>query len=199
MDGDRIRRALYAIIQAIMGRIDYLALYQAEVIRQDGQTVELRPLDTRMPDMADVPIWHGLPGIEVAVAKGAIVLLGFRDGDPTRPFAMLWQSETLTDVKLTASGKVEVSAGGDVAVEADGDVKVSAQGSASVQAQGSATVEAQTSATVKASGDVSVEGATIHLGGSAAVLGAARMTDTVQAGPFAGTITKGSLKVLVGG
>ncbi len=191
MDGDRIRRALREILQSIMGRVDYFALYQAEVISQSGQTLELRPLDSRFPDMDEVPIWHGLPGVEVKIEKGAIVLVGFRDGNPTRPFAMLWQSETLTDVKLTASGKVEVSAGGDVSVSADGDAKVSAKGSA--------TVEAQTSATVKASGDVSVEGATIHLGGSSAILGAARIKDTVQAGPFAGTITKGSVKVFAGG
>lgn len=190
MDSDRLKRALASLVSGIMGRVDYLALYQAEVMSQDGQTLEVRPLDARFPDMDEVPIWHGLPGVEVTVQKGAIVLIGFRDGDPTRPFAMLWQSESLTDVKLTASGKVEVSAGG--------DVKVSAKGSASVQAQGSAAVEAQTSATVKASGDVSVEGATIHLGGLAAVLGAARQTDAVQAGPFAGTITKGSLKVFAG-
>lgn len=198
MDSDRLKRALAALVSGIMGRVDYLALYQAEVMSQDGQTLEVRPLDARFPDMDEVPIWHGLPGVEVTVQKGAIVLIGFRDGDPTRPFAMLWQSESLTDVKLTASGKVEVSAGGDVKVSAGGDVKVSAKGSASVQAQGSAAIEAQTSATVKASGDVSVEGAAIYLGGSSPFLGAARQTDAVQAGPFAGTITKGSLKVFAG-
>lgn len=191
MDSDRLKRALASLVSGIMGRVDYFALYQAEVISQSGQTLELRPLDSRFPDMDEVPIWHGLPGVEVKIEKGAIVLVGFRDGNPTRPFAMLWQSETLTDVKLTASGKVEVSAGGDVSVSADGDAKVSAQGSV--------TVEAQTSATVKASGDVSVEGATIHLGGSSDALGAARITDAVQAGPFAGTITKGSVKVFAGG
>ena len=181
MDTDRLKRALTSIVSGILGRIDYLALYQAEVVSQSGQTLEVRPL---------VPIWHGLPGVEVTVKKGAIVLIGFRDGDPTRPFAMLWQSETLSDVKLTASGKVEISASGDVSVSADG--------SASVSASGSVSVEARTSASVKATGDVSVEGTTIHLGGSSAVLEAARKTDTVQAGPFSGMITKGSLTVFTG-
>lgn len=190
MDTDRLKRALTSIVSGILGRIDYLALYQAEVVSQSGQTLEVRPLDQRFPDMDEVPIWHGLPGVEVTVKKGAVVLIGFRDGDPTRPFAMLWQSETLSDVKLTASGKVEISA--------SGDVSVSAGGSASVSASGSVSVEARTSASVKATGDVSVEGTTIHLGGSSAVLGAARMTDTVQAGPFSGMITKGSLTVFTG-
>ena len=185
--GGRLRRALGGILGGVLRRIDYLALYQAEVVSQSGQKLEVRPLDSRFPELSEVPIWHGLPGVEVEVKKGSLVLIGFRDGDPTRPFAMLWNAESLTDLKLTAGGKVTIEASGPVEVKSGGDVKVTAKGSAAVEAQGSATV--------KAALDVSVEAQTVHLGGSAAVLPVARMSDNVQAGPYAGTIVKGSSSV----
>ena len=183
----RLRGAFQGILRGALANLDYLALYQARVESQKGQTLELSPLDKRIPDLDEVPIWHGLPGVEVTVQKGAIVLLGFRDGDPASPFAMLWNAESLTDLKLTAGGKVTIEASGPVEVKSGGDVKVTAKGSAAVEAQGSATV--------KAALDVSVEAQTVHLGGSAAVLPVARMTDNVQAGPYAGTIVKGSSSV----
>ena len=49
---------------------------------------------------------------------------------------------------------------------------------------------------VGATVNVGGEGATVNLGGS--VLGVARLGDTVQAGPFPGTITKASTKVKTG-
>ncbi len=44
-------------------------------------------------------------------------------------------------------------------------------------------------------GTVIINAASVKLGGSTAILGVARMGDTVQAGPFAGAITQGSTKV----
>lgn len=164
----RLRGAFQGILRSTLANLDYLALYQARVESQKGQTLELSPLDKRIPDLDEVPIWHGLPGVEVTVQKGAIVLLGFRDGNPASPFAMLWNAESLTDLKLTAGGKVTIEASGPVEVKSGGDVKVTAKGSAAVEAQ------------------------TVHLGGSAAALPVARMSDNVQAGPYAGTIVKGS-------
>lgn len=48
---------------------------------------------------------------------------------------------------------------------------------------------------IETTGTVTIKAATAIELGAAATLGVARQTDTVQAGPFAGTITGGSLKV----
>lgn len=182
MEADRIKGALQRLVQAFTSRIDYLALYPARVVSQSGQTVELHPNDARIPDLTDVPLWHGLPGVEVEVENGANVLLGFRGGDPTRPFAMLWQAESLRTLTLTATGEVSISCN---------EASVSARGDVSVEAKGSAKVKGLT-----VSIDATQPLSSISIGGSA--LGVARQTDPVQAGPFAGTITMGSLKVKAG-
>ena len=176
---DRIRKALGELVHGACGGIH--GLHPAKVVSQKGQSLDLQPVASDMPDMADVPIWHGIPGVEVSVATGALVLMGFRNGDPAQPFAMLWQSESLTDITIRATGKVSVSAGGNVEVEA----------------RGAASVKGAT-ATVKADASATVDAPVIRLGGDGAVLGVARQTDTVQAGPFSGAITKGSLKVFGG-
>ena len=180
MEADRIKAAFQRLVQAFTARIDDLALYPARVVSQDGQTVELHPEDARIPDLADVPLWHGLPGVEVEVENGANVLLGFRGGDPTRPFAMLWQAESLKGLTVTATGEVKVACR---------DAKVEASGKAEVKGA---------SVKVEATGAVDVKGNMVRLNDDVGLLGVARQSDPVQAGPFGGTITMGSLKVKAG-
>lgn len=184
MEADRIKGALQRLVQSFMARIDYLALYPARVVSMEvsGQTVELKPDDARIPDLTDVPLWHGLPGVEVEVEKDARVLLGFEGGNPARPFAMLWQGETLKSLKVTSVGEVSVEAQGDVEVKGV-NVKVEATGKAEVQGN-TVAIDAKTPL-----GSIAIGGAN---------LGVARQSDPVQAGPFAGTITMGSLKVMAG-
>lgn len=187
MEGDRIRSALQTLVNGLERGLDYRAFYRARVVSQSGQTLELQPLDERIPALKDVPIWHGIPGVSTEVEKDAVVLLGFLDGNPAEPFAHLWDSESLK--------KVEIVCKGDVSVTSDGSVSVECRGKASVKSDSSVSVEAKATASVKADGEVSVDGGIVRIGGTAAVLGLARQTDPVQAGPFAGTITKGSVKV----
>lgn len=56
------------------------------------------------------------------------------------------------------------------------------------------TIETSDSVTIKGAAKVELDGTQIQLGATA-LKGVARMLDTVQAGPFAGTITSGSLTV----
>ncbi|MDD5245469.1 MAG: hypothetical protein PHU49_15785 [Syntrophorhabdaceae bacterium] len=56
-------------------------------------------------------------------------------------------------------------------------------------------IETVTEVEIKSAGKAIVDGATIELGGALALLGVARQTDPVQAGPWAGTITGASLLV----
>jgi len=94
-------------------RLDYLALYPATVVTQaaDG-TLQLVPDDSRIKGygMFPIRIRHGLPGIDVKVVDGARVLVGFEAGDPTRPYATLWETGGLDELTVTATTKITVSA-----------------------------------------------------------------------------------------
>jgi hypothetical protein len=70
----------------------YARMYRAKVVAQsdDADTVDVRPDDPSLPDMANIPLRHGVPGLRVSVAMGSYVLVGWDDGRPDHPFAALW-------------------------------------------------------------------------------------------------------------
>ena len=177
---DRIKSALARMVKTFAARLDYLALYPARVVSMDvgAQTVEIKPDDERVPDLADVPLRHGLPGIEVEVESGARVLLGFEGGDPTRPFAMLWQGETLKSLTIRAAGETKIECQS-ATIESSGDVAIQCVNS-NLEARGTATVK----------------GTMVQLGAGA--VGVAYQGSAVQAGPYAGTVTLGSTTVTTG-
>jgi hypothetical protein len=101
MDTDRIKSGFVAILRGILSKVDYLALYGATVVSQaaDG-TLELLPDDERVPGAAKVPIRHGLAGVHVKVPAGARVLMGFENGNASKPFAALWELAAFTELGL---------------------------------------------------------------------------------------------------
>lgn len=104
-----LRQSLLAFVRQATRRIDYLALYPATVNSQNSDgTLELTPDDARIAGASKVPVNLGLPGVEVKVPANARVLLGFAGGDPQKPRATLWEVSELTEIKLTATGKVNV-------------------------------------------------------------------------------------------
>jgi hypothetical protein len=112
LDGfDRLKRALVAIIDHRMNRVDYLALYPARVASQNSDgTLELVPDGTRFKGMSRVPLRLGLPGVTVEVEKDSRVLVGFEAGDKARPYASVWDTSTVTSITLKAETKVVVDA-----------------------------------------------------------------------------------------
>ncbi len=119
------RQSLLAFVRQATRRLDYLALYPATVNSQnDDGTLELTPDDPRFAGASKVPILLGLPGVEVKVPAKARVLLGFAGGDPQKPRATLWELSALTELKLTATGKVNVVCPAVSLGEADASVAV---------------------------------------------------------------------------
>ena len=70
----------------------YARMYRAKVVAQsdDADQVDVRPDDSLLPDMAAIPLRHGIPGLRVQVALGSYLLVGWDNGRPDKPFAALW-------------------------------------------------------------------------------------------------------------
>ena len=107
---DRLRKAWQRAVKSALSGVDYFALYRARVVKQSGQTVDLKPDDARIPDQTGVRLRHGVPGMEVTIAPGSYLLLGWDNGDPELPFAALWDGGE-TVVKLKIGGQL-VEVGG---------------------------------------------------------------------------------------
>lgn len=90
---DRLRNALAGVVKAAQSPIDYLALYVAEVVSQTGGTVDVRPIDKRIPSMASVPLFAGVPQWKLQLAPGGRVLIGWSGGDPARRFAVAFDAD----------------------------------------------------------------------------------------------------------
>lgn len=94
---ERWRQNFAELVENLVGRrIDYAQLYPARVVSQKPNgTLEVLPdsLKIRGGGMNNVPIRHGLPGVSVGVSQGARVRIGFENGDPTAPYASLWDTD----------------------------------------------------------------------------------------------------------
>lgn len=98
-----IAAAIGALVDNAVAHVDLFALYEAQVIKQSGNTVDVQPKDSRLPGMSGVQLRHGLPAVSVTVAPGAFVLVGWDGGDPSKPYAALWGGgETLTALSIGA-------------------------------------------------------------------------------------------------
>jgi hypothetical protein len=101
---DRLKEALFKLVREALKRVDYYALYPSKVVKQDANgNLELQPEDSRIAAPTGVPIRLGIPGAKVEVQAGGRVLLGFENGDPRFPVALLWDLTTVTKLELNAT------------------------------------------------------------------------------------------------
>jgi hypothetical protein len=97
---DRIKGALARFIRDVMSGVDYYALYPAKVVSQSGQTVDVVTDDARFGSITGVPIRTFAPDVEITVSPNARVLVGFEAGDPSMPYAALWQSGAIVSIAI---------------------------------------------------------------------------------------------------
>lgn len=72
----------------------YRALAEYRVTKQDGERYDLQitRVATGLPDLPRVPVRPGVPGARCDVPAGAVVLVAFADGDPSRPNIVAWDA-----------------------------------------------------------------------------------------------------------
>ncbi len=99
------RESINAIIKQETAHIDYFTLYDAKIVAQsaDNTTVDIQPGDPRLPGMSKVPLRLGIPGATVQVTPGGFIRLGWDRGNPSMPYAALWQGGE-TPVKTIIKG-----------------------------------------------------------------------------------------------
>ncbi len=99
---------LNRFLAGIRRDIDYSRMYPGRVVAQnpDG-TLQIVLDDPKVKGNGQdrVPIRTGLPGFEVKVSEGAKVSVGFDAGDPSRPYAALWDGTgSVQSVEFKPSG-----------------------------------------------------------------------------------------------
>jgi hypothetical protein len=110
---DRILARFRSVARGAVPDIDYKTTYRAKVLRQHSNKtrLDLAPTDPRLPQMSNVPLKVGVPGLQVTITGGHFVLLGWENGRPDRPYASLWDPGTqgTTPINLTLhASKVEL-------------------------------------------------------------------------------------------
>lgn len=104
-DRDRVRGAIDRLVQRALPGLDFLARYEARVVAQSAvdDTLELFPIDERIPPISAVPLRVPAPGFRVLVSPGARVLLGWDGGDPSKPFCEAFSTGTTTRLDVACA------------------------------------------------------------------------------------------------
>lgn len=105
-----------AIVALEMAHVDYFGLYECKVVVQsaDLTTVDITPTNAKFAGLQRVPLRLGLPGVTAQFAPGAKVLLGWQEGDPSKPYACLFGGgETLLALTV-GSGADNVATKADI-------------------------------------------------------------------------------------
>jgi hypothetical protein len=122
---DRVKGSLQAIARGANAFVDYQVSYRCKVLKQNagGNRVDIQPEDPRLPSMANVPLWVGVPGAEVHLLPGHLVELAFQNGWPDRPRVTAWEPGTAgtTPTKATLHAST-MELGGPVTPVQDGVV-----------------------------------------------------------------------------
>jgi hypothetical protein len=80
-------RAYARIVRAIFPSLAYAGVWEYRVVTQTGERMNLQParVASGMPNLVNVPVRPGVPGVKATVLPGELVLVCFADCDPSRP------------------------------------------------------------------------------------------------------------------
>jgi hypothetical protein len=95
---DRLKGPLAALARRADPLVLYRSLYRSRLVRQSSDLlrVDVATDDPLLPEMSNIPLHHGLPGLALAVSPGAYLLVGWANGRPDVPFAALWSNPNQT-------------------------------------------------------------------------------------------------------
>lgn len=95
---DRLKDAFAAAVRASLPPLTFFACHWARVIAQNGSTVDVEienpTIAKFLPSMSGVPLMMPAPGATVQMAAVGRVLIGWSDGDQSKPFAIAYDAAT---------------------------------------------------------------------------------------------------------
>ncbi len=100
------------LVRRETAHIDLYALYGFTVLAQNADgSLELRSLDSRLPDMSKVPLRTGLAGTtQHKVQPGTTAYLTHCNGDETKPMVIALDQGAGQGLTITHTGPVEITA-----------------------------------------------------------------------------------------
>lgn len=74
----------------------YRGVYRANVVKQHAsrKRVDVEPEEDFLPPMSNIPLKVGIPGADPTLVPGHLVLVGWENGRPDRPYAGTWDAGT---------------------------------------------------------------------------------------------------------
>jgi hypothetical protein len=116
---DRLMQAVEMLVRRATRQLDYAQMYPCDVLFDHGDmTLDLKPDSALLPALTKIPLWVGVPGLQVKVKAGGRVLLGFRNARPDQPYAALFGAGGLETLTLTLDGPLVVNVTGTATVNA---------------------------------------------------------------------------------
>jgi hypothetical protein len=120
------------VIRLFGTRLDLSALYPCKIVGQsdDLSAVDLIPDDARIrgQGITKVSLRYGLPGVRARVKNGARILLGFEAQDPKRPYASIWEHDSVEEIQIEpdadANVVIRTKGGGIVTVESESVIEI---------------------------------------------------------------------------
>lgn len=92
MSMDRLGAAFLGLLRSFLGfnaakSVDATARFWGKVVKVNGTQIDVLLDSTAIASPSGVTLYLGLPNCTVTGIEGARVLIGFRNGDPSQPFA----------------------------------------------------------------------------------------------------------------
>jgi hypothetical protein len=112
-------KELAKFIRWVMRDVTYLGTYPGTIDKQVGETCDIRCDSPKIgggKGLSNVPLRHGIPGVEIQIAPGARALLAFHNGDPDKPYVALWEKATVITLKFVGGTMPIARVGDQVAV-----------------------------------------------------------------------------------
>lgn len=127
---DRFKDALIALLAELLPRRDYYSPVEYEITAASGNgKFSASPKNKRYREIKDAPIRGIFAGnAATRLSSGTSVLVGFIEGDPTRPY-LLDVLDAPSKVVQNCTGNWEVTTSGDVVYGVGGIFKVSSAAS----------------------------------------------------------------------
>lgn len=116
--GTALEDSLRQIAQLMGSRSAYQPLHEYLVQEQIGARLTVRPVGSapELPDGLLLDKAHGIAGASEVSSPGSVVLVGFRDGDPGRPYIAGFLGSTPLSVGLDAATEIRLGGVGAVAL-----------------------------------------------------------------------------------